>query len=276
MIRTAPVPAPLTQDHVRGGHILFLFLVIWGATGIAGYKLAQSVDDDLRLIWNEAISHFAMAVLLAGLVIVVPELRRSLRFLYGSAHGPLSATDTVLFIGIMLAWAYGGHRLLVFYPLLRWRPEYMTAVGYFAEFPSVSPIYLLLWAVTVGLVSPFVEELLFRGFLLNLWRHRWGLWPGIVLSSLAFGVMHFQGIVFASVAGVMYALIYLRYRSLWPGTLLHGLYNLVSSPFLLGPLLLVKDPTKLGSLSAWIPEIALSAAFLALLPFFWRRFRPAT
>lgn len=276
MNRRHEVPAPLARGTVRAGHLLFLYAVIWCATAVLGYRLGQRVDPDIREAWSTMVATLLMSSLLVALILVVPELRRSLPLLYARSREPLSGLDVALFLGVMIAWAYGGDRLFVLYPLLRWRPDLMNAAGYFAQFPEVSGTYLLLWASTTGVLAPFVEELLFRGYLLNLLRTRWGLWRAIVVSSLAFGAIHFQWALYATVAGSFLALVYLKYGSLWPGTLLHGLYNLVASPFLLGPLLLEKDPSRLASLSAWIPEIALTAAFLALLPLFWRRFRPAT
>lgn len=270
------IPAPLARGTVRAGHLLFLYGLIWAATAFLGYELAQSVDPEFRDVWTVLVSHFLMAALLAALIMVVPELRASLRFLYARSRAPLSVPDVLLFLGVMIAWAYGADRILTLYPLLRWRPDLMNAAGYFEHFGKVSATYLLLWAGTTGVLAPLIEELLFRGYLLNLLRARWGLWPAIILSSVAFGAIHFQWAFYAAVCGVFLALVYLKYQSLWPGTLLHGLYNLLASPLWLGPLLLEKDPSRLASPSSWLPEIALTVAFLPLLLLFWRRFRPAT
>jgi membrane protease YdiL (CAAX protease family) len=276
MTRPSRVPPPLTRGTVRAGHVLFLFALIWGAAAVFAVQLAGSTDADFRGLWIVLISHLLMAALLSALILAVPDLRKSLSFLYVRSRPPPSILDAMLFLGVMIAWAYGVHRLAVVYPVLRWRPDLMNAAGYFEHFPDVSAVHLALTFVVSGVLAPAIEELLFRGFLLNLLRVRWGLWPSVIVSSLAFGAIHFEWASYASVAGVFLALVYLKFGSLWPVTLLHGFYNVVASPLLLGPLLLEKDPAKLGSLSAWVPEIALSAAFLALLPVFWRRFRPAT
>jgi membrane protease YdiL (CAAX protease family) len=261
---------------VRAGQVLLLFALIWAAAAVFAIELAASTDPDFRALWTALISHLLMAALLAALILAVPDLRKSLAFLYVRSRAPPSIVDVMLFLGVMIAWAYGAHRLAAVYPFLRWRPDLMNAAGYFERFPQVSAMHLALTFVVSGVLAPVIEELLFRGFLLNLLRVRWGLWPSVIVSSLAFGAIHFEWASYASVAGVFLALVYLKFGSLWPVTLLHGFYNIVASPLLLGPLLLVKDPATLGSLSAWLPEIALSGAFLALLPLFWRRFRPAT
>ena len=80
--------------------------------------------------------------------------------------------------------------------------------------------------VVVALVAPIVEELTFRGLGFTL-LERFGRWPAIVLVGVAFGLAH--GLVDALPPLVVFGmcLAYLRSRteSVYPGIILHALYN---------------------------------------------------
>ncbi|MBW3658477.1 MAG: CPBP family intramembrane metalloprotease [Actinobacteria bacterium] len=51
-----------------------------------------------------------------------------------------------------------------------------------------------IWLVVliVVLVAPFLEEVVFRGLLFQVLRRRLGLWPGIILSSVTFSIVHLE------------------------------------------------------------------------------------
>lgn len=51
-------------------------------------------------------------------------------------------------------------------------------------------IWLLV--VTVVLIAPLLEEIVFRGLLFQVLRRRLGLWPGVLLSSLTFAIVHLE------------------------------------------------------------------------------------
>jgi membrane protease YdiL (CAAX protease family) len=76
----------------------------------------------------------------------------------------------------------------------------------------------------------FVEEVLFRGILQRALTDRIGFWPGILLASFLFGMMHsayangFE-IAFAALIGFIFGYIYVRTESLLLITLIHGLLN---------------------------------------------------
>ena len=80
--------------------------------------------------------------------------------------------------------------------------------------------------VVVALLAPVVEELTFRGLGYTL-LERFGRWTAIVLVGIAFGLAH--GLVEALPPLVVFGmcLAYLRSRtgSVYPGMILHALYN---------------------------------------------------
>lgn len=79
----------------------------------------------------------------------------------------------------------------------------------------------------------FYEEVMARGFLLARCRRLLpGRWPPVLLSSLLFGLGHgYQGafgVAQTALIGVVLALLYLRWQTLWPLIIAHGLLNTIA------------------------------------------------
>jgi membrane protease YdiL (CAAX protease family) len=89
-----------------------------------------------------------------------------------------------------------------------------------------------------GIIDPFAEELVFRGVFYQWLRDRFGVWPGIVVSSLAFGLAHGDIAVggAAAVLGVVLAWSYEKSNSLWPPVVIHIINNSVKLVLLFGML----------------------------------------
>ena len=84
------------------------------------------------------------------------------------------------------------------------------------------------WSILmlVGL-APVMEEVLFRGILLESVRSKHSAGRAIVVSALMFGVIHFipQQVVNAFAIGLILGYIYVRTESLWPVIVIHALNN---------------------------------------------------
>jgi uncharacterized protein len=85
----------------------------------------------------------------------------------------------------------------------------------------------LLSIVTLVVAAPIVEEMFFRGLLLQRWAVKWGIRPAILVSSLLFGCLHANP-VGLTMFGVMMAVIYVRSRQLWVTILAHSLNNSIA------------------------------------------------
>lgn len=86
----------------------------------------------------------------------------------------------------------------------------------------------LYWLLLVGAIAaPVVEEFFFRGLLFPYLRARSALWLAVFLSSALFAVMHFvPPLIPALLAfGAVEALVFQRYKSLYPAMLVHGINN---------------------------------------------------
>ncbi len=86
---------------------------------------------------------------------------------------------------------------------------------------------LALSALMVVLVGPFVEELVFRGVVLDAAGRRWGMWAAIVGSAGLFAAAHGTAwaVVPTFVLGVALGWLAWTRGSLWPAIALHSLYN---------------------------------------------------
>ena len=79
-------------------------------------------------------------------------------------------------------------------------------------------------ALTVAVIPPVVEELIFRGLLLERWAAAWRVGTAVIVQAIFFGILHVDPIG-AGVFGLVLALVYLRSRSLWPPIVMHALNN---------------------------------------------------
>lgn len=85
----------------------------------------------------------------------------------------------------------------------------------------------IVW-VMVSATAGFCEEIAFRGYLMTrlriLGKTKTWLMP-VVVSSLTFGILHayqsLPGVIILTVYGAMFALLYIRTRSLWPCIIAH-------------------------------------------------------
>jgi CAAX protease family protein len=102
-----------------------------------------------------------------------------------------------------------------------------------AKLAGTLPVFWL----TLVVIAPIAEEIVFRGFLYRGWAHSpLGMTGAIALTSVLFGLLHIQytwiGIVFCALSGLLFG--WARWRS---GTttlpiLLHVLFNLTSMTYI--------------------------------------------
>ncbi|MFZ4809027.1 MAG: CPBP family intramembrane glutamic endopeptidase [Hyphomicrobiaceae bacterium] len=93
--------------------------------------------------------------------------------------------------------------------------------------------YILLAVLWFALSSGFFEELLFRGVLFRISQDTLGSWAAVVISSVAFGLIHLnnpgaslQGVLFIAVgAGVVLAAAYMLTGRLWMSMGFHMAWN---------------------------------------------------
>lgn len=89
-----------------------------------------------------------------------------------------------------------------------------------------------------GIAAGFVEEMVFRGVILNLLKERWNTVAAVLVPSVIFGCLHVLGMDFTiessllviaagSLVGIMFSLIALRSGSVWNSAVVHAIWNIV-------------------------------------------------
>ncbi|WP_017850527.1 CPBP family intramembrane glutamic endopeptidase [Leptospira interrogans] len=91
---------------------------------------------------------------------------------------------------------------------------------------------LLLWSLySVGLITGIVEEVFFRGFCLRQFQGRGLEIPGLLFTSIVFGLVHYSGQTSVSVpillsfVGMFFGLFYLKTGNIWYSISAHVSYN---------------------------------------------------
>ncbi|TGK28779.1 CPBP family intramembrane metalloprotease [Leptospira gomenensis] len=91
---------------------------------------------------------------------------------------------------------------------------------------------LLLWSLySVGLITGIVEEVFFRGFCLKQFQARGLEIPGLLFTSIVFGLAHYSGQssvsvpILLSFVGMFFGLFYLRTGNIWYSISAHVSYN---------------------------------------------------
>jgi membrane protease YdiL (CAAX protease family) len=119
--------------------------------------------------------------------------------------------------------------------------------------------------LTLGIliIAAAFEELIFRGYPLQILMKAIGPWPAMILLSAVFGLLHagnpnstYLGVFNTIVAGMMLSLAYLKTRSLWFPYGLHLGWNVGTGMVVGFPL------SGLGVTSLWTTHVTGSAALL--------------
>jgi membrane protease YdiL (CAAX protease family) len=121
--------------------------------------------------------------------------------------------------------------------------------------------FLLLAAV----IAPFVEEIVFRGFLLDACRRRFGWTIGSLLTSAVFAVYH-PLFVIAFVQSLIFILVLRRTGSLRGPIVLHACANLSLWYPLIGRFAFPNNPA--ASVMVWLPHFVSLAIAVLLLPWY--------
>jgi membrane protease YdiL (CAAX protease family) len=199
----------------QGIHAVLSSRVFIDTMGIAVYAVLFFLTARSLSIRGERVSNFfSREVPVRGLFLAAA---------LGLALAILAFSTIVAFI----LWGWGTPRTsnnLILFP----RDPSMNWIQWVLHSASV--------IVVVVAVAPLTEEFYFRGVLLKWLRQSQPVWLAILINSLVFGALHFEFVgqtlaLGLAVTGVLVllgtgsSLLFLRFRSLWPGVILHGAYN---------------------------------------------------
>lgn len=115
----------------------------------------------------------------------------------------------------------------------------LVALGYISFISATFNITSLLLEVAIMMMVALVEELLFRGYLLNNLLQSTNKWVALAISSILFATFHQanpDATIFAIVniflAGILIGLNYIYTKNLWFGICFHFAWNYFQGPVL--------------------------------------------
>ncbi len=135
---------------------------------------------------------------------------------------------SVIIMGV--ATAYAVAMVLSGLELLSLIPDSWVQVqnDTYEDVNSASP---MLQIISIGIIAPLLEEILFRGCMLGVLKREMHPWIAICLSAVFFGLAHGTplGIIYATVLGIIMGWLMVKFNSVVPGILFHMAYNLTVS-----------------------------------------------
>ncbi|MEW6153828.1 MAG: type II CAAX endopeptidase family protein [Actinomycetota bacterium] len=183
---------------------------------VAGFLIASGVSGAtaLKISLYSGIVYFAFVALWAmgrsAELGVKPVVGRN-KALVGAAEGFIVGGATALLLVAVV-------RVVAGRPLLDPTTTYLAAEG--------SIVALLIGIVAIVVAAPVVEELVFRGFLAEVFVQRWGRKLAVVVSAVAFSLAHLRlgQFWYYALMGVGFALVYFR-RGLIGSIAAHATFN---------------------------------------------------
>ncbi|TKI15943.1 CPBP family intramembrane metalloprotease [Bacillus cereus] len=82
-----------------------------------------------------------------------------------------------------------------------------------------------LYILSVAIITPIKEEVLYRGILYRFFEGKYNFIIGMLISSGVFGLVHGGFPITASIAGMVFAILYKKTQSIFPSMVLHILWN---------------------------------------------------
>ncbi len=118
-------------------------------------------------------------------------------------------------------------------------------VGQQIAFTQVSTrIDYVVTFITLVVLAPAAEELLFRGYLLGRLSGKWHKWVAVIVTALVFGMLHAPGFTQTGVVwqwgavadtfalGIIAGSLRMLTGSIWAGVILHAIKNMIAFYFL--------------------------------------------
>ena len=152
------------------------------------------------------------------------------RYIFGTRSPRFSILRSIVLVLSLLLFSLGISSLVLYLLSLSF-PGYVEQLlksdplidSTRSEYPRLYEALTVFWLL---IFAPVVEELLFRGILLQRWSVKWGLRMGVLTSSILFGILHTHNPIGLSVFGLAMGLLYVRTHSLWVPIACHSLNNL--------------------------------------------------
>jgi len=203
---------------------IFLCLLLLGLHIAAG--IALWIINFISGIGTESILYEAGIILinlLPSIFVIYIGYKKSHKkfdkiFVFNNVSSNLWIATTVFMCGFVILSSEINNLLEYFLPM----PGYLQEI-----FETVlSNKYIIISVVSVGIIPAFVEEMLFRGIILNGFKENYSHKKAIIISSLLFGIVHLNPwqFVAAFIMGMVSAWVCLKIKALTLSIYMH-LFN---------------------------------------------------
>jgi len=143
-------------------------------------------------------------------------------FVFNNVSSNLWTATTVFICGFIILSSEINNLLEYFLPMPGFLQEaFETMLG---------NKYIIISVVSVGIIPAFVEEMLFRGVILNGFKERYSHKKAIITSSLLFGIVHLNPwqFVTAFIMGMVSAWVCLKIKALTLSIYMHMINNIAA------------------------------------------------
>ncbi|MBY0595607.1 CPBP family intramembrane glutamic endopeptidase [Bacillus bingmayongensis] len=183
---------------------------------------------------------------------------------------------------IIVATAMGmifsfGVSFIQFYILAHIFPDFLVDMLNDNGAIDMSSIYTQIFSfISACIFAPIMEEVIFRGFFLQRMAFKWGIKRAVIVSSLIFGLGHFD-IVGAFIFGVVMCLLYIKTKNIWMNIAVHALNNCIATTIQLTSGEGTDDTISIAELQGqsnlWIGLVIILISLLWLVPFIRKNWR---
>jgi len=198
------------------------FVLAFASLGYAGRATAGKPKPDVLYKWSTVAAYLVQYAVIALVVWGIAGLGR--RFELFALRRPTSWRRAgAIAVGIWIGMAIlAGVLGPVLHP---GREQGLTPTGWE---PAHAAAYVAN-AALIAVLVPVIEELTFRGLGFSLLR-RYGEWTAILLTGILFGLAHglVQALPLLVAFGIGLAYLRSRVDSVYPGMVVHGLFNAAS------------------------------------------------
>ncbi len=151
-------------------------------------------------------------------------------------------------------------------PIIEMMPKPDWLIEILLRMSDHSPIYLIITAVVM---APILEEIIFRGIVLDGLLKNYSPVKAILISSLLFAAIHLNPwqFVTAFIGGLFIGWVYYRTRNLAYAIIIHAANNLfaVAPTFFFDDKALITDEvTTVEMFGGWLPYILITVTFIML------------
>ena len=177
---------------------------------------------------------------------------------------------------IVIATAMGmvfsfGVSHIQFYILAHLFPDFLVGVLSDNSVIDMSSMNTKIFSfISACILAPIMEEVIFRGFFLQRMAFKWGIKRAVIVSSLIFGLGHFD-VVGAFLFGVVMCLLYIKTKNIWTNIAVHALNNCIATSIQLMGGEGTEDAISIAELqtqsSLWIGLVVILISLLWLVPF---------